>query len=93
MHSNPMLFQQQSQSMPSSAISAFFMKAGGRSSSTTSDLEMMPPGGGPENEVGLDWRAAGNAAGHLRHHDRLIVAERKTCTRPIAHAIGRAAVS
>lgn len=36
MHSNPMLFQQQSQSMPSSAISAFFMKAGGRSSSTTS---------------------------------------------------------
>src|ERR1700733_3391898 len=53
----------------------------------------MAAGGGPEPQVGFDRRAAGNAAGHLRHHDRLVIGERKAPTRPIAHAIERGGVS
>ena len=55
------------------------------------DLEVMPPGGGPEYQVGFDRRAAGDAAGHLRHHDRLVVGERKARARPVAHPIERGA--
>src|ERR1700731_2546116 len=57
------------------------------------DLEVMSTGGGPEYQVGFDRRAAGDAASHLRHHDRVVVGERKARTGPVAHSVGRGAVS
>src|SRR5271154_126911 len=56
------------------------------------DLERVAAKPGPEHDVGLDRRAAGNRAGDLRRHDRFAVRKREARARPVAQAIHRRAV-